>query len=244
MRLPLDRIQELKSGGAASILRQDAGIGRRPGVRDDLQPLAGGDPAGGELFDSGVGRLAAAAGGAGVGAAGVHVASHVDRPHPAAAPADSSRAREGRLAGDRGVWRDAGGAGVRAAAIGDEPHRAGQQPDGPAGAVCLVVDAGHRDPVGNADAAGHCGLAHLWRLAGDLWALVGGRLDDVPGVPGDAAGAAGSARAECGRVSERALGAGPNPRSAGGTAGDGSGCGHQDRAGYGGWADHLRERVV
>ena len=74
-------------------------------------------------------------------------------------------------------------------------------------------------------------LLDLRRLAGAGRPAVGGRPDDVPGLPGDAAGAAGRAGAECGGVSEQPVGARPRARPAGRAAGDGGGRGGEGRSG-------------
>ena len=167
MRLPLDRVQELKSGGAASILRQDAS--------------SVGELVFGMLYNPWraiiqlVGALCILAwvdwrlllGAMSARAARVCDASHLDQPDSTAASPHSRRARARRCAGHRGLWRDARGPGIRAAAIRDQPHHARQSYDGPPGAARLVVDARNRDPVGDAHATGQRPVADVRRMACD-----------------------------------------------------------------------------
>ena len=166
VRLPMHRVQELKSGGAASVLRQDAG--------------SVGDLVFGMLYNPWraviqlLGSLLILAWvdwrlllGALVIVPMVYFTHRtwIGRIRPQhrqrACPA-----RGGRRDGHRIVRRHARGAGIQAAAVRDEPHHAGQSRDGAAGTVRLVVDANDRDRLGNADAAGQRRPAALRRLAG------------------------------------------------------------------------------
>jgi hypothetical protein len=61
VRLPLHRVYQLKSGGASSLIRDDAGGGRRADFQHALQSLAGGRAARGRGRGPGLARLEAAA---------------------------------------------------------------------------------------------------------------------------------------------------------------------------------------
>ena len=64
VRLPLHRVQEIRSGGVASILREDGGSVGRVDVRHDVQSLASDHSVDRQPRDPGVGRLDAARRGA------------------------------------------------------------------------------------------------------------------------------------------------------------------------------------
>ena len=140
VRLPMHRVQELKSGGAASVLRQDAG--------------SVGELVFGMLYDPWraviqlVGSLCVLAWvdvrlllGALVVVPLVYFTHRTwigsIRPQHRRIRAT----RGSRCIGHGVLWRHAGRAGVRAAAFRDEPHHARQPRYGSARTVCLVVDA-------------------------------------------------------------------------------------------------------
>jgi ATP-binding cassette subfamily B protein/subfamily B ATP-binding cassette protein MsbA len=73
------------------------------------------------------------------------------------------------------------------------------------------------------------GAADLRRLASDLWPPLARRPGDVSGVSRDAARPAGRAGTKCGRVSERPLGARPHSRPDRGSTRNGIGIGGESR---------------
>ena len=202
MRLPLHRIQELKSGGGGEHFAARRGERRRPGFWAALQSLASGHSTGGQLVRIGDCRLAIAAGGIVRVAPGVRHAPHMDRANSSAASAHSRPARESGWPGDRGFWRHASCSCIRQATSGNEPHHAGQPSDGSTGIARLVVDALDRNRMGSADAGCQCGAAGLRRLASDSRGAELGRPGYVLGLPIDASGTAGSSRPERGDVAE------------------------------------------
>ena len=205
VRLPLHRVYQLKSGGASSLLREDAG-----GVGElifsmlynpwrAVVQLAGG------LVVAGLGRLAAAAGGALPGARGDLLAPALEPPAPAALPRHPQASAGDRRQGGRGLRRHAGRPRLRPPAQRVGPVRGREPPDGPPGAVRLVVVAVRRGRLGAAAADGLGGAALLRRPAGARRPAHARRPDDVPGLPGHAPRAAGRAGDERHPVAEQPL---------------------------------------
>ena len=97
VRLPLHRVYELKSGGAASILRQDAGQAADLLFSLLVQPLAGDRAACGHDDHPRRDGLEAARRGGAAGAGGVVHAEDVDRADPPPAPRGAGDADDDRL---------------------------------------------------------------------------------------------------------------------------------------------------
>ena len=94
MRLPLCRVQQLKSGGAASVLRQDAGSVGELVFGMLYDPWRAVIQLAGQLVHTGVGRLPTAARGVVLVPSGVSYASDLDQPHSAAVPACCASAKQ------------------------------------------------------------------------------------------------------------------------------------------------------
>ncbi len=115
MRLPLHRVYQLKSGGASSLLREDAG-----GVGELIFSMLY-NPWGavvqfiGGLIVHGLGRLAAAARRTLPGAGRVLFRPDLEPPDSPAVPRRPEGAPGDRQPDDRGLRRDARGAGLRPA---------------------------------------------------------------------------------------------------------------------------------
>ena len=139
---------------------------RRADLQHALQPLAGRGPVPGRAGRPGLGRLAALARRAAAGAGGVLLRPDLEPPHPAVVPRRPQGAPGDRQPDDRGLRRDARGAGLRPA---EERVGAvhGREPlHGPAGAARLVAVAADRAALGVPPADGLGGAAALRRPAG------------------------------------------------------------------------------
>ncbi len=154
VRLPLYRVQQLKSGGVASILRDDAGSIRRADLQHALQSLAGHRAVVRQPDDLVVRRLAAAGRLADSAAGDLPDASHLDR---ADSPAVSRHSHP--AAGHRSTATEAF-AGMRVVrAFGRQRSETGRFTRSNhymarAGAARLVVGANRGSRVGDANPAG------------------------------------------------------------------------------------------
>ena len=151
VRLPLHRVQEIRSGGVASILREDGG--------------SVGELMFGMLFNPWraiiqlIGSLAILAWVDWTLLLGALVLlptvfrdpSRLDQQHSAAIPRDSQTARADRRGRHGIVRRNADRPRLQPAKARGGSVYHGEQPDGPPGAVCLVVDAGRRNGLGSSD---------------------------------------------------------------------------------------------
>ena len=217
VRLPLHRVQEIRSGGVASILREDGG--------------SVGELVFGMMFDPWraviqlIGSLAILAwvdwtllvGGDRVAAGRVSYSSNLDQQHSASVSRDSQAARTDRRRRHRVVRRDADRAGLQPAKTRGGSLYDREQPDGTAGTLRLVVDARRGNGLGRAHSHRQRRTAFLRRLARPRRSHDRRRSDDVPGLPADAAGTARHARAKRHSVSKQPERARPRARSVGRT---------------------------
>ena len=223
VRLPLHRVQELKSGGAASILRQDAGSVGDLVFGMLYNPWRAVIQLAGQPVHPGLGRLAAAARGA-----GRLFRWSISRIAPGsaafgrsiAASAPSER-RSTRLAtesfGGMRVVRAFGRQRSETNRIMRGNHLMGRQ-ELYAWWWMRAIEIVWETLIPLATR----GAAALRRLASAARAADAGRSDDVPGLPADAAGAAGRAGPERRPVPEQPVRPRPRARSARRTARDGS----------------------
>ena len=221
MRLPLHRVYQLKSGGASSLLREDAG-----GVGELVFSMlynpwrAVGTVRRGP-GGAGASRLAAPAGLALPRARRLLLRPALEPPDPAALPRRAQEAAGDRQRDHRGLRGHASGPGLRppeeriGAVYGREP------PHEPARASRLVALAAHRAALGVRAAHGLRRASPLWRDAGPPGPALARRPDDVPGLPDHAPGTDGRAGHQRDPVPEQPLGFRPGARRAGGAPRDG-----------------------
>ncbi|EMI16977.1 ABC transporter ATP-binding protein [Rhodopirellula maiorica SM1] len=84
IRLPLQNVYDMKSGGVASLIREDAGGVGRADFQHSVQPMAGDRAIHRQPRDLDAGRLEIDAWRIVIAAGGVGHPSHLDQPHPSA----------------------------------------------------------------------------------------------------------------------------------------------------------------
>ena len=220
VRLPLHRVQEIRSGGVASILREDGGSVGELMFGMVFNPWRAIIQLVGSARDFGLGRLDVAARGAGASADGVSDPSRLDQQHPAAIPRDSQTAGADRRGRHGIVRRNADRPRLQPAEARGGSVYDGKQPDGPPGTVRLVVDARRRNGLGSSDSRRQRRTAVLRRNARARGSHDRGRSDDVSGLSVDAAGTARHARIERDSISKQPERARSGARSVGRIARD------------------------
>ena len=221
MRLPLHRVYQLKSGGASSLLREDAG-----GVGELIFSMLYNPWQAVVQFLGGVVVLAwvdwrLLLGALLLGAGRLLLRPALEPPHPPLVPRRPQRAPGDRQPDDRGLRRHARGAGLRPAKERVGAVHGPKPLHGTARAPRLVAFAVDRAALGIHPAHGLGRALALRRHAGHRRPALAGRPDDVPGLPGDAAGADGRAGHERHPVPEQPLRLRPRARPAGRAARDG-----------------------